>query len=86
MYQDEVWGFHGESIYPYNEELGLYDAGELGGTCAIEIEEGDNIDQKLKIMKGYSGKNLYLIAGELHEYGNDPEETIIKNATLVAKL
>ena len=37
-YQDDPteWG---EDL-PYNAELGLWDGGELDGTCAITVEEG----------------------------------------------
>ena len=66
--------------------MNLYDAGELDGACAIEIEEDDNIEEKINYMKMYEGKKLYLIASDCAGDGNDHHELIMKNAIVLARL
>ena len=81
-YQDDPteWG---EDL-PYNEELGLWDGGELEGTCAIEIEDG-NIENAMRVSAGYEGGHLYLIASEEAWGGNDYMESIMAEAVVVAE-
>lgn len=73
----------GEDL-PYNEELGLWDGGELEGTCAIEIEDG-NIENAMRVSAGYEGGHLYLIASEEAWGGNDYMESIMADAVVVAE-
>lgn len=81
-YQDDPseWG---EDL-PYNAELGLWDGGELDGTCAIEIEDG-NIENAMRVSAGYEGGHLYLIASEEAWGGNDYMESIMADAVVVAE-
>ena len=81
-YQDDPteWG---EDL-PYNEELGLWDGGELDGTCAITVEE-DEIEKSIKASAGYDGDHLYLIASSDAWGGNDYMESIMADAIVVAE-
>lgn len=81
-YQDDPseWG---EDL-PYNEELGLWDGGELDGTCAIEIEDG-NIENAMRVSAGYEGGHIYLIASHEAWGGNDYGEVIMPDAIVVAE-
>lgn len=80
-YDDEYELVYPEGIGPYS---GYYDAGELNGTCAVEINE-DNIEEALNLISAYCG-DLYLIAGNSCEYGVDDGEIIIRNAVVLDKL
>lgn len=76
-----------ELLYPYISEgpySGFYDAGELDGTCALEISE-NNIEKMLEAVKNY-GEKIYLIGGNSMECGNDEDEIIIRNAKVIAAL
>ena len=81
-YQDDPaeWG---EEL-PYNEELGLWDGGELEGTCAIALEEGE-IDEAMKESAGYDGDHLYLIASSDAWGGNDYMESIMAESVVIAE-
>lgn len=81
-YQDDPteWG---EDL-PYNEELGLWDGGELEGTCAIEIEDG-NIENAMRVSAGYEGGHLYLIASEEAWGGNDYMEIVMAESVVIAE-
>lgn len=71
----------------YNKDMGCYDAGELDGTCCIRVTE-DTIEAALKRIKMYHYDDdceLILISGDYAEEGNDVEEIIIANATVIAK-
>ena len=86
-FQDAEYDFQtDELVFPFDEEMRLYDAGELDGTCAIEIEEGDNVEEKVNYMKMYTGKNLYLVASDCAGNGNDHHELIMENAIVLARL
>ena len=81
-YQDDpaAWG---EDL-PYIEELGLWDGGELGGTCAIEVTEG-GVEQAIKESNKYDGSHIYLIASREAWGGNDYGEVIMPDAVVVAE-
>lgn len=81
-YQDDPseWG---EDL-PYNDELGLWDGGELEGTCAIEVEDG-NIENAMRVSAGYEGGHLYLIASEEAWGGNDYMEIIMAESVVIAE-
>ena len=72
---------------PESPYYGFYDAGELDGTCAVKFSPDDesSIRASLDTVKMYSGKNLYIIAGDSMEYGNDDGEIIIKDAEVIGK-
>ena len=78
--EDDPW------YLPYNEELGLWDGGELDGTCSVGVNEG-NVEEALERIKSYTncGKNLYLIAGDYAQGGNDCGELIINNAIVICR-
>lgn len=76
-----------ELLYPYIYEgpyAGFYDGGELDGTCALSVSE-NNIEEMLEAVKNY-GEKIYLIGGNLMEYGNDVDEIIIRDAEVIAML
>ena len=92
LFQDPIFDECGELMYPVVEDpdspyYGFYDAGELDGTCAVKFNPDDesSIRAALETVKMYSGKNLYIIAGDLVEYGNDDGEIIIREAEVVGK-
>lgn len=92
LFQDPDFDEEGELIYPAIEDpespyYGFYDAGELDGTCAVKFDPDDehSIKAALEIVKMYSGKNLYIIAGDSMEYGNDDGEIIIREAEVIGK-
>lgn len=93
LFQDPNFDEEGELIYPAIENpespyYGFYDAGELDGTCAVKFNPDDesSIWAALDTVKMYSGKNLYIIAGDSMEYGNDDGEIIIKEAEVIEKV
>lgn len=92
LFQDPDFDEDGELIYPAIEDpespyYGFYDAGELDGTCAVKFNPDDesSIRAALDTVKMYSGKNLYIIAGDSMEYGNDDGEIIIREAEVIGK-
>ena len=92
LFQDPDFDEDGELIYPAIEDpespyYGFYDAGELDGTCAVKFDPDDenSIIAALETVKMYSGKNLYIIAGDSMEYGNDEREIIIREAEVIGK-
>lgn len=92
LFQDPYFDEEGELIYPAIKDpespnYGFYDAGELDGACAVKFNPDDenSIRAAMETVKMYSGKNLYIIAGDLAEYGNDDGEIIIREAEVVGK-
>ena len=92
LFQDPDFDDDGNLIFPYisdreNPYYGFYDAGELDGTCAVgfDPEDENSIRAALESVKMY-GKNLYIIAGDRMEYGNDDGEYIIKKAEVIGRL
>lgn len=81
-YQDDPseWG---EDL-PYNEELGLWDGGELDGTCAITIDENE-VEKAIDASNRYDGDHLYLIASSNAWGGNDYMEVLMSNAVVIAE-
>lgn len=93
LFQDPDFDEDGELIYPAIEDpespyYGFYDAGELNGTCAVEFnpDSEEDIQDALEVAKMYSGKNLYIIAGDSIEHGNDADEIIIEDAIVLGRL
>ena len=92
LFQDPIFDECGDLMYPMVEDhdsphYGYYDAGELNGTCAVKFDPDNenSIRNALETVKKYSGKNLYIIAGDSIEYGNDDGEIIIKDAEVIEK-
>lgn len=91
LFQDPDFDEEGELIYPSIQDpespyYGFYDAGELDGTCAVKFDPNNenSIRSALDTVKMYSGKNLYIIAGNSMEYGNDEDEIIIGGAEVLS--
>ena len=92
LFQDPDFDEFGELIYPFVDDpespyYDFYDGGELDGTCAVKFnpDNENNIRAALESVKMYSGRNLYIIAGNSVEYGNDEGEIIIGEAEIIAK-
>lgn len=67
----------------YDPEVGMWDAGELPGTCAVMVTV-DNAEEAFKMLeRQYPGKYISLIAGNNFSYGFDDGEVIIENAEVV---
>jgi hypothetical protein len=83
---------------PYNEALNMWDAGELDGTCGIEIasgyyvnEDSALIEKALKAIeeaKAYvtGDDRLYLIVGTSCNGGLDKHEIIVAEAVCLAEV
>ncbi len=92
LFQDPDFDEEGNLIYEEVEDhdspyYGFYDAGELDGTCAVKfnLDDEESIAAALETVKIYSGVNLYIIAGNSVEYGNDEDEIIIEDAEVLGK-
>ncbi len=88
LFQDPDFDDDGELIYPYIEDgvnKGLYDAGELDGTCAIGFCPDDDmsIAAAIKQLKMYPGDYIHVLGGDCAEGGNDRRELIISNAEVL---
>ena len=87
LFQDPMEDLDGNLLFPLIEEgpyAGFYDAGELDGTCAVEVTL-DNVEEALNEVKMYEGEYIYLIAGRYGHGGNDIGEIIIPDAEIIAK-
>ena len=87
-YQDDPseWGEECE----YNEEMQMWDGGELDGTCTIGLPDyacdfEKEIAKALERVQMY-GDNIYLVGGDNAGQGNDIGETIIANAVCIARI
>ena len=70
---------------PQSPYYGLYDAGELNGTCALgfDPEDLDSIEEMLKRADNYPGDRVHVIGGNRIEYGEDENEIIIRDAIVI---
>ena len=87
-YQDDPseWGEECE----YNEEMQMWDGGELDGTCTIGLPDyacdfEKKIAEALERVQMY-GDHIYLVGGDNAGQGNDIGETIIANAVCIARI
>ncbi|MDD3393822.1 MAG: hypothetical protein PHG19_04160 [Anaerotignum sp.] len=91
LFQDAETDDDGKLVYPRIENginKGFYDGGELDGTCAISISRNATVADVLNILesaKMYHGENIYLIAGDDCQGGNDVGEIVINSAVVMAK-
>lgn len=88
LFQDPDFDDAGELIYPYIEDgvnKGLYDAGELDGTCAIgfDPEDDESIAKAIEQIKNYLGDYIHVLSGDYAEDGNDRGEIIIRDAEVL---
>lgn len=89
LYQDPDYDEDGELVYLYIEEgpyEGYYDAGELNGTCAIKFdpEDDSSICAALETVSMYFPKYIHVLGGDSANSGNDRDEIIISDATVLA--
>ena len=87
-YQDDPseWGEECE----YNEEMQMWDGGELDGTCTIGLPDyacdfEKKIAEALERVQMY-GDHIYLVGGDNAGQGNDIDEVIIANAVCIAEI
>ena len=88
LYQDPDFNEEGELIYPYVDQglySGFYDAGELGGTCAIgfDPEEDESILKAIDAVGCYYGDYIHILGGNCADIGNDIGEVIISDAEVL---
>lgn len=88
LFQDPDFDEDGELIYPYIEDgvnKGLYEAGELDGTCTIGFcpDNDMSIASAIKQLKMYPGDYIHILGGDCAESGNDRGELIISNAEVL---
>ncbi|MCI9418360.1 MAG: hypothetical protein HFI82_13440 [Eubacterium sp.] len=88
LFQDPDFDEDGELIYPYIEDgvnKGMYDAGELDGTCTISFDADDDatIVNAIEQLKNYSGNYIHILGGDCAEDGNDMYELIISDAEVL---
>ena len=55
----------------------------LDGTSCIGVNI-NNIDKSVKLVNSYYGNRVYIVAGNVMEYGEDAGEYIIQNAKVIA--
>ena len=88
LFQDQEYDEDCNPLYPDGEGIysGFYDAGELDGTCAIELnpEDDENVKKALESVNDYPGRYITLIAGDSAVGGNDLGEIIIDEAVVLA--
>lgn len=72
----------------YNEDLGLWDGGELDGICTLRISDRPTVEEIEKVLKRSEMYAIngpaYLVGGDWAEGGNDIGESIIHNGVCVA--
>lgn len=88
LWQDPVFDEDGELIYPYIEDgiyKGFYDGGELSGTCAIgfDADDDESIAKAIRQINIYFGDYVHILGGNYAEDGNDNDELIISNASVL---
>lgn len=98
-YKREEWGELPDPMdrnsnpeHPYNPENGCWDDGELPGVCCVEVVGGywakeENVVRALGLMDGYRYKGhkvMYLIGGNRSWGGEDIDEIIIEDGTVLA--
>lgn len=89
-YQDDPHDWDESGDYPYNEDLGLWDGGELDGVSTLRLsdcETAEDVEKIIKASAAYASNGpAYLVAGDSAEGGNDINELIICNGVCIAKI
>lgn len=88
FFQDPDFDEDGELFYLCIEDgvnKGLYDAGELDGTCTIgfDAEDDASIAKAIEQIKIYPGVYIHILGGDYAESGNDRGEMIIGDAQVL---
>ena len=94
-WQDYIWDdtdvddIYNDPEHPFDADRGMWDDGELFGTCSIGIRDRNaaSVEAALKAIDSYRWDDfdtLYLIAGDYAEGGNDLGESIIRDAECLA--
>lgn len=91
LLQDPEYDEDGNLVYPYISDIdspyyGYYDAGELNGTCAIKVTNIQEIEKTYRLLKLYRGIHLYVLYGDIYDYGCDEDEIIINDTIVLEKI
>lgn len=92
LYQDPQWDDDGELLYEANED-GLYDAGELDGTCAVMISDQydsesvrEALETVLDVYQHGDIKYVHVLASDRAYEGNDIDEIVMENARVICTI
>lgn len=79
------WQDNPEDGSEYNKELGLWDGGELDGTCAINCTDDlDDLSKIVELVKNtYLAEHIYLIGSDACHSGNDANEIVMTDAEIL---
>lgn len=79
------WQDNPEDGSEYNKELGLWDGGELDGTCAINCTDDlDDLSKIVEFVKNtYLAEHIYLIGSDACHSGNDANEIVMTDAEVL---
>lgn len=94
----DAWGelpdpddYNSDPDHPYNDDIGCWDDGELNGVCTVGIMGLSEaaVEAALERINQYvwgDHQSIYLVAGDSCEGGNDIDELIIEDGTVIAKI
>lgn len=95
-HDDNVYQLGDELENSHDWPEGNWTETELDGACAIDVADVcsyDSLDElketairRLNDSNEYLNENVYLISGTSHEYGNDPNEVILRNPEVIGIL
>ncbi|AOH47499.1 hypothetical protein BCS37_03130 [Selenomonas sp. oral taxon 920] len=96
-YDDNVYQIGDELENSHDWPEGNWTETELDGACAVDVMNfgGDYQDldelkehaiEQLNDSNEYLNENVYLISGTSYEYGNDPNEVILRNPEVIGIL
>lgn len=95
-HDDNVYQLGDELENSHDWPEGNWTETELDGACAIDVADScsyDSLDElketairRLNDSNEYLNENVYLISGTSHEYGNDPNEVILRNPEVIGIL
>ena len=95
-HDDNVYQLGDELENSHDWPEGNWTETELDGACAIDVADAcsyDSLDElkemairRLNDSNEYLNENVYLISGTSYEYGNDPNEVILRNPEVIGIL
>ena len=95
-HDDNVYQLGDELENSHDWPEGNWTETELDGACAIDVADScsyDSLDElkemairRLNDSNEYLNENVYLISGTSYEYGNDPNEVILRNPEVIGIL